>query len=130
MVIEFNISPGGSEPIYKQIMNQVRRGISSGKLRPGDMLPSIRGLAESLVVNPNTIAKAYREMVQEGIIESRQGIGYLIAKHRKVLSDDERFRRLDQSLELFINDVVMLDMNPKEILKALEKKLQEINKRK
>ena len=66
-------------PIYLQLMEQVKHGIETGALRPGDQLPGIRPLAEELVINPNTVAKAYRELEHEGIIELRQGAGAFVA---------------------------------------------------
>ncbi len=67
-------------PIYLQLMEQVKHAIETGALRPGDQLPSIRPLAEELVINANTVAKAYRELEREGVVELRQGAGAFIAK--------------------------------------------------
>ncbi len=66
-------------PIYLQLMEQVKHAIETGALRPGDQLPSIRPLAEELVINANTVAKAYRELEREGVVELRQGAGAFIA---------------------------------------------------
>jgi len=60
-------------------MEQVRHGIETGALRPGEQLPGIRPLAEELVINPNTVAKAYRELEHEGVVELRQGTGAFVA---------------------------------------------------
>jgi len=62
-------------------MEQVKHGIETGALRPGEQLPGIRPLAEELVINPNTVAKAYRELEHEGVIELRQGAGAFVAGH-------------------------------------------------
>ncbi len=72
-------NPSSGVPIYLQIMEQVRHGVETGALRPGEQLPGIRSLAEELVINPNTVAKAYRELEHEGIVELRQGAGAFIA---------------------------------------------------
>jgi GntR family transcriptional regulator len=66
-------------PIYLQLMEQVKHAVETGAMRPGEQLPGIRPLAEALVINPNTVAKAYRELEHEGIIELRQGTGAFIA---------------------------------------------------
>src|SRR6185436_11273572 len=66
-------NPSSGVPIYLQLMEQVKHGIETGALRPGEQLPGIRPLAEELVINPNTVAKAYRELEHEGVIELRQG---------------------------------------------------------
>src|SRR5213596_1430667 len=75
----FRPNPSSGVPIYLQLMEQVKHGIETGALRPGEQLPGIRPLAESLVINPNTVAKAYRELEHEGVVELRQGTGAFIA---------------------------------------------------
>ncbi|MCA9219843.1 MAG: GntR family transcriptional regulator, partial [Planctomycetales bacterium] len=70
-MIEFKITPGGNRPIYQQVVDQVRAAIVSGELSIGDPLPSVRGLAQQLVVNHNTVAKAFAELVRDGTLESR-----------------------------------------------------------
>src|SRR6266567_1528654 len=75
-------NPSSGVPIYLQLMEQVKHGIETGALRPGEQLPGIRPLAEELVINPNTVAKAYRELEHEGIIELRQGAA-AVARSRR-----------------------------------------------
>src|SRR5438309_7287641 len=75
----FRANPSLGTPIYLQLMEQVRHAIETGALRPGEQLPGIRPLAEELVINPNTVAKAYRELEHEGVIELRQGAGAFVA---------------------------------------------------
>ena len=73
-------NPSSGVPIYLQLMEQVQHAIETGALRPGEQLPGIRPLAEELVINPNTVAKAYRELEHAGIIELRQGAGAFVAQ--------------------------------------------------
>lgn len=73
------IQPGG-EPIYQQVVQQIRFRILSSQLKPGDELPTIRGLAETIQVNPNTIARAYRELEYEGLVEKRRTTGTFVAE--------------------------------------------------
>jgi len=75
-------NPSSGVPIYLQLMEQVKHGIETGALRPGEQLPGIRPLAEELVINPNTVAKAYRELEHEGVIELRHGAGAFVAAGR------------------------------------------------
>ena len=75
----FRTNPSLGVPIYLQLMEQVKHAIETGALRPGDQLPGMRPLAEELVINPNTVAKAYRELEHEGIIELRHGAGAFVA---------------------------------------------------
>ncbi len=74
----FRIHSDSGVPIYLQLVRQVMHAIETGALRPGDQLPAIRSLAEEAVTNPNTVAKAYRELEYEGIIELRQGLGAFV----------------------------------------------------
>ena len=73
-------NPSSGVPIYLQLMEQVKHSIETGALRPGEQLPGIRPLAEELVINPNTVAKAYRELEHEGVIELRHGSGAYVAQ--------------------------------------------------
>jgi GntR family transcriptional regulator len=76
-------NPSLGVPIYLQLMEQVKHAIETGALRPGDQLPGIRPLAEELVMNPNTVAKAYRELEHEGIIELRHGSGAFVSQNAR-----------------------------------------------
>ena len=72
-------NPSLGVPIYLQLMEQVKHAIETGAIRPGEQLPGIRPLAEELVINPNTVAKAYRELEHEGVIELRHGAGAFVS---------------------------------------------------
>ena len=109
------IATGDPRPISKQIVDAVRMKIATAELGPGDQLPSVRGLAQQLTINPNTVAKAYAELVNEGWLESRQGLGLYVATPRQRLSESERERRLDDAIGRFINDVIALDYPPGEV---------------
>ena len=103
------VSPGDPRTISKQITDGVRRAIASGELPVGAQLPSVRGLAQQLTINPNTVAKAYAELTSEGWLDSRQGLGLFVAVPRQRLSDTERERRLGQAIANFSAEVIGLD---------------------
>jgi GntR family transcriptional regulator len=88
----FRTNAATGVPIYLQLMEQVKHGIETGALRPGAQLPGIRPLAEELVINPNTVAKAYRELEHEGVIELRHGAGAFVSRNAgaKKLTDKVR----------------------------------------
>jgi GntR family transcriptional regulator len=88
----FRPNPASGVPIYHQLMEQIKHAIETGALRPGEQLPGIRPLAEELVINPNTVAKAYRELEHDGILELRQGAGAFVssAARGKRLTDKLR----------------------------------------
>ncbi|MFC0134873.1 GntR family transcriptional regulator [Massilia eurypsychrophila] len=100
---------GDPRPINRQIVDGVRRLIASGELPVGAALPSVRGLAQQLAVNPNTVAKAYTELTTEGWLDARAGLGLFVAIPRQRLSDDERARRLDDAVQRFAGDIIGLD---------------------
>ncbi|MGA2047104.1 MAG: GntR family transcriptional regulator [Terracidiphilus sp.] len=83
-------------PVYRQIMDQVRGGIASGALTPGDQLPTVRQLAVDLEINPNTVVRAYRELELGGLLETHQGTGTFISAQKMKRSDAERERQLTQ----------------------------------
>jgi len=85
-------NPSSGVPIYLQLMQQVRHAIETGAMRPGEQMPSIRPLAEELVINPNTVAKAYRELEHEGLIELRQGAGAFVSNAAPTQEDAERLK--------------------------------------
>lgn len=103
------IVTGDPRPINRQIVDGVRRLIASGELPVGAALPSVRGLAQQLTINPNTVARAYSELTTEGWLDARAGLGLFVAVPRQRLSDDERERRLDEAVQRFAGDVIGLD---------------------
>jgi GntR family transcriptional regulator len=88
----FRPNPASGVPIYLQLMEQVKHAVETGALRPGEQLPGIRPLAEELVINPNTVAKAYRELEHDGVIELRQGAGAFVSAASGTQARAEKFR--------------------------------------
>jgi GntR family transcriptional regulator len=85
-------NPSSGVPIYLQLMEQVKHAIETGALRAGEQLPGIRPVAEELVINPNTVAKAYRELEHEGIIELRHGAGAFVSENAGAKKLTDRLR--------------------------------------
>ena len=88
----FRPNPALGVPIYLQLMEQVKHAIETGALRPGEQLPGIRPLAEELVINPNTVAKAYRELEHEGVIELRHGAGAFVSNQPGARKQTDKLR--------------------------------------
>lgn len=76
----FHLNHSSGIPVYLQLMQQIRHGVDTGALRPGEKLPTIRKLAEELVINPNTVVRAYRDLQHEGVVELRQGSGAYVGQ--------------------------------------------------
>lgn len=93
-------------PVYKQIVNWIRSEVLGGRMQAGDRLPTIRGLTESLGVNPNTVAKAYRELELSGLITSRRGDGSYVntTDVSSTLTQEEVRRKLDELYERFASE--------------------------
>lgn len=125
MDLIININPGSSVPIYKQITEQVRLAAATGKLQVTDQLPSVRALAESLVVNPNTVARAYADLAREGLIETRPGRGVFVIHKRKVLAREEGRRRIEPLMNTLISEGLAMNFTPDELKEAFEKKLSQ-----
>ncbi len=124
--MQIRVIPGSSAAIYRQIADQIRRGIASGELAVGDGVPSVRALAKELVVNPNTVAKAYAELIRDGVLETQPGRGAFVAQRRDVYSKAERLRRLDEALDTAISASIALNFTGEEILARMQSKLGKI----
>ncbi|WP_250628208.1 GntR family transcriptional regulator [Pinirhizobacter soli] len=128
--LALQIAPGDARPISKQIVDAVRLKIATAELKAGDQLPSVRGLAQQLTVNPNTVAKAYAELSAEGWLEARQGLGLYVAAPRQRLSEDERERRMEEAVARFVHEVAALGFTPAEALGRLDIALRVLGPRK
>lgn len=117
---------GDPRPIFQQIVDGLRLQIATGKLPPGSKLPSVRGLALQLTVNPNTVAKAYAQLTDEGLIETRNRVGVFVCEPRQRLSEAERQIRLEQAIRTFISSVIPLAYDPNELLERLSIKLGQL----
>jgi GntR family transcriptional regulator len=121
--MNFVISTGSATPIYRQITDQVRLAVAQGKLQVEEQLPSVRALAEELVVNPNTVARAYSDLAREGIIESRAGRGVFVIRKRRVFTREEGWRRLEPLIDSLIGEGMAMDFTAEEVEQAVKKKL-------
>jgi GntR family transcriptional regulator len=119
----FKPNPSSGVPVYIQLMEQVKHAIETGALRPGDQLPGIRKVAEDLVINPNTVAKAYRELEHEGVIELRQGAGAFVADGSRAMMQTEKRRRAQQIIESAVIKLRTLGLTEEEMRRWFEAEL-------
>ena len=124
--MQIHIAAGSPQSLYRQISDQIRRLVATNKLAVGDAVPSVRQLAKDLVINPNTVAKAYAELVRDGVLESQQGRGYFVARRKSIFTKAERLRRLDEALDLAVSQTITLDFTPDEISERLQLRLEKL----
>lgn len=118
----FHVDPSASVPIYVQIMEQVRAATASGLLQTGEQLPSVRELALSLTVNPNTISRAYQELERDGIIVTQRGRGTFIAEADQRLTKQARLRMLEQTVDRLLVEAYHLRISKLELLQLIEER--------
>ena len=123
MNLSIAILTGSDTPIYKQITDQIRLAVATGKLAVGDQLPSVRALAEEAVVNPNTVARAYGDLARDGLIESRAGRGVFVTRKRRVFTREEGWRRIEPLIDGLIGEAMAMDFTRDELRDSFEKKL-------
>ena len=128
-MLRIQIITGGKVPIYRQVVDQIRSAIGSGSLTVGDPLPSVRALATELIVNPNTIAKAYSALVNDGVIESQRGRGYFVIQRREIFTKKERKLRLSEAINPFIAEAMTLGFDEAEIIAEIQKHFSTLAKR-
>lgn len=99
------VSQSSGQPIYGQIVEQIRHAIEMGVLKPGEALPTIRALAEQLVVSPNTVVKAYSLLEQQGILTLRQGAGAFVSSAPRNRSRTERLRGAQERVRMLVQQL-------------------------
>lgn len=123
--MQFRIDTTSREAIYQQIVGQVREGLARGTLTPGERLPSVRELARGLVVNPNTIARAYTELEREGTLITRPGLGVFVAEPNQELTKKSRQKRLVETMDRLLTEAVHLGFTAEEVLDLIADRSQE-----
>jgi GntR family transcriptional regulator len=119
------VDPESGIPIYRQIIQQIEYAILSGRMKPGDKLPTIRSLAIELRINPNTIAKAYGELEIRGILITQVGSGTYVSDKKPVQEADERNRKIQAVIGRFVQEMQNLGVRKEGIKKLIEHYLVE-----
>ncbi len=122
--MQFRIETASRQPIYLQLVQQIREGIARGDLETGEKLPSVRQLSRDLLVNPNTIARAYTELERDGALIGRQGLGLFVAEIKSELTKSAREKRLKESLDQWLTEAVHLGFNGEEVLKMVSQRVE------
>lgn len=117
--MQITINARDGIPIYLQIVSQIKHLVASGRLTAGDELPAIRGLAEQLVINPNTVARAYRELEQAGIVEKRRTAGTFVSAVGSPLARKERLRILTERVDQLLVEANQMNLSLDDVIKLI-----------
>lgn len=122
--MQIHITTQDGKPIYLQIVQQVEMLVASGRLAPGDELPAIRVLAEQLIVNPNTVARAYRELEHAGVVEKRRTAGTFVAERGSPLAKQRRLQLLTERADQLLIEAQQLAISLADVVELLEVRKQ------
>jgi GntR family transcriptional regulator len=116
------IATNVGDAIYLQIVNQVKYLVASGRLAPGSEVPPIRVLAERLVINPNTVARAYRELDAAGVVEKRRTAGTYVSEQGSPLARRERMKILTERVDALLAEARQMDVAYEDVVKLIERR--------
>src|SRR5438093_8520752 len=120
--MQIHISPTDGVPIYLQIVNQVKYLVAAGRLAAGEELPPIRVLAEQLLINPNTVARAYRELELAGVVTKRRTAGTYVSDTGSPLARRERVKILTQRVDALLAEARQLNIPTAEVLELIRQR--------
>lgn len=123
--MQFSINPAAGVPIYEQIADQVRTAVARGLLRSDSRLPSVRELSQTLVVNPNTVVRAYSELERAGVIYTRQGMGVFVAEMPPPVARKTRREKLLPSLDRMLVEAARLGFSPDELTELVQQRMNQ-----
>jgi Predicted transcriptional regulators len=123
--VRWHVNPHSGVPLYVQIEEQIKTAIASGVLQPGDRLPAVRELALELTINPNTVARAYRELERAGLIDTTPGRGTFVkAAQAPPMAETERRQRLAGIVRLMVTEARALGFSDDDIVAAVQAALR------
>jgi GntR family transcriptional regulator len=125
--MQIHISANDGVPIYLQIVNQVKYLVASGRLAPGEEMPPIRVLSEQLLVNPNTVARAYRELELAGVVTKRRTAGTYVSAAGSPLARRERVRILTERIDALLAEARQMNISTEEIVELLQQREDAMN---
>jgi GntR family transcriptional regulator len=117
-----HISASDGVPIYLQVVNQIKYLVAAGRLAAGEELPPIRVLANQLLINPNTVARAYRELEMAGIVEKRRTAGTYITDQGSPLARRERVKILTERIDALVAEALQMNIDLEDVLKLVEQR--------
>ncbi|MES2790398.1 MAG: GntR family transcriptional regulator [Planctomycetota bacterium] len=120
--MQIHISANDGIPIYLQIVNQIKYLVASGRLAPGEELPPMRVLADRLLINPNTVARAYRELENVGIVEKRRTAGTYVSTQKSPLARSEQIKIINERLDALLAEARQMDITFEDVVKLAQQR--------
>lgn len=124
--MQIHISVNDGAPIYLQIVNQIKYLVASGRLVHREQLPPVRKLAEQLLINPNTVARAYRELEQANILTTRQGAGVFVSDGVSPLARSEQNKILSERIDILLAEARQMNINLEDVINLLRDRSKHI----
>jgi GntR family transcriptional regulator len=121
-----HVDPHNGLAVYDQIVRQVKFAVAEGTLLPGEFIPSVRELARELAINPNTVARAYRALQEEGVLEAIRGTGLAVTSGARRSCTQDRKRLLGERLSLALAEALQAGLTPEEVRQLCETELNRI----
>ena len=125
-MLHFQIDVSAGLPVYRQILDQIKYYVASGILKPGDRLPSIRELAQTLAVNPTTVVRVYADLEHEGVIEMHHGRGAFVTARSFRMSSAQRERKLHELARRLVVEAAQMGVPASQVLTTVEEELEEL----
>lgn len=122
--MQVRISDRDGVPVYVQLVSQIKYLVSSGRLAAGEQLPPVRKLAEQLVVNPNTVARAYRELETEGVVTCRRGAGVFVSEGVSPLARREQNRILAERVDVLVTEARQMNVDLETLVALVRRRYQ------
>jgi len=126
--MQVHISQRDGVPFYLQIVNQIKYLVASGRLRCGDRLPPVRKLAEQLIINPNTVARAYRELETAGVVSTRRGAGVFVSDTGSPLAKREQNRILAERVDSLLAEAQQMDCGLEALIKLVRERSRKVQR--
>jgi len=120
--MQIHVSDSDGTPFYQQVVTQIKFLVASGRLEEGEQLPPVRKLAEQLLINPNTVARAYRELEAEGVVASKRGAGVFVSDAGSPLSRKEKTRILGERIDALLTESQQLGFDLEAVVKLIRQR--------
>jgi len=125
--MQIHLTEADGTPFYLQVVNQIKFLVASGRLTPGEQLPSVRALSQQLTITPNTVARAYRELESDAVVTARRGAGVFVANGVSPLSRKEKVRILNERIDGLLAESLQLGIEVDTLVRLVRQRRQKFD---